>query len=375
MAPQVAARRKGEGYPAPPASGPTVGRSDPDLEAAAARVAALWRADDNAGVATDEEVAAILTAVTRALRRACRGTPFTIDTRATSILGRRLLELLRGELVRGWTDRDPPVEPALILATLTGVERLREALEPNWSEYLASRLAGPDGLELLVEVAHDLRSPLTSILFLAETLQRGQSGTVNELQHRQLGLIYSAALGLSSLASDAIDLTRNGDGVLDEKPSPFSLATLFDSVREIVLPMAEEKGLTVRLVPEGPDYRLGNPLALGRVLLNLTTNALKFTNQGYVEIRAQPKRLTRLEFSVRDTGRGINANAQRHLYEPFRRNQWRSGYCFSGTGLGLAICRKLVAAMGSELQLETRAGWGTRFYFELKLPVPPQVAL
>ena len=227
---------------------------------------------------------------------------------------------------------------------------------------------GPDGLELFVEVVHDLRSPLTSILFLAETLQRGRSGDVTNLQQRQLGLIYSAALGLSGLVSNALELAGGTDELLDSEPSPLSLSELLESVAAIALPMAEEKGLQITVSPAQPDSRLGQPVALSRAVLNLTTNALKFTDTGSVEIRATPRGATRLEFSVRDTGPGINPDALTYLYQPFRRARGRDGYCFSGTGLGLAISRKLVAAMGAELKLET-GSWGTLFYFELDLPV------
>jgi signal transduction histidine kinase len=105
--------------------------------------------------------------------------------------------------------------------------------------------------------------------------------------------------------------------------------------------------------------------------LNLTTNALKFTDEGYVEITTSAKGLNGVEFSVRDTGRGISKEAIASLYLPFRRSRSRrgaSGYHFSGTGLGLAMCRKLLEAMGSELKYETRPDWGTRFFFELDLP-------
>ncbi len=215
---------------------------------------------------------------------------------------------------------------------------------------------------------HDLRSPLTSILFLAETLQRGQSGPVNEVQHRQVGLIYSAALGLSALVADAIELARGGDELADGDPSPFSVAELMESVRTIVRPMAEEKGLAVRLLPPNVDHRLGFPVALSRVLLNLTTNALKFTEQGFVELLCEETTGNRVTFAVRDTGPGVNPEALATLFQPFRRARGRHGYCFSGTGLGLAITRKLVEAMHSTLALETRANWGTRFSFELDLP-------
>ena len=170
------------------------------------------------------------------------------------------------------------------------MEELHQALEPDWSQHFADRLSGPDGMELVVEVAHDLRSPLTSILFLAETLQRARSGPINAVQERQLGLIYSAAFGLSSLASDVIELARGGDRLVDLDPLPFSVADIFESVRDIVQPIAEEKGLQVRLQMPTDDFRVGYPVALSRVLLNLTTNALKFTADGYVEVRGRAPR-------------------------------------------------------------------------------------
>ena len=102
------------------------------------------------------------------------------------------------------------------------------------------------------------------------------------------------------------------------------------------------------------------------MLLNLTTNALKFTEEGFVEIAARDKDLTRVEFSVYDTGRGIDPKAQVTLFLPFRRSVEGEGHRFSGTGLGLALCRRLVEVMGSTLQVETRAGWGTRFSFDLE---------
>jgi signal transduction histidine kinase len=219
----------------------------------------------------------------------------------------------------------------------------------------------------LAEIAHDLRSPLTSILTLAETLRCGGSGPVTGVQQRQLGLIYSAALALSATASDLIELAHGGDRLAQKAPSTFALTDILDSVRDIVRPMAEEKRVELAFQLEAADRRQGYPLALSRVLLNLTTNALKFTDQGRVEVSARALTPTEVEFAVRDTGRGIREEALATLYEPFRNVPGR-GSCFSGTGLGLMICRRLVEAMGSELQLETRAGWGTRFFFKLELP-------
>jgi signal transduction histidine kinase len=254
-----------------------------------------------------------------------------------------------------------------MIRMLGSLEAVRAAIEPDWRQHFASRLSGPNGLELAVEVAHDLRSPLTSILFLAETLQSGHSGPVTDLQSRQLGLVYSAALGLSELASNVIELARGGGRLAEDQPLPFSVGELLHSVRDMVRPMAEEKGLEVRLLPPASDHRLGHSDALSRVLLNLTTNALKFTEEGFVEIVAREKNLTQLEFSVRDTGKGIAPHALDTLYLPFRRSVAGDGYHFSGTGLGLALSRRLVEVMGSELHVESRPAWGTRFYFDLQL--------
>jgi signal transduction histidine kinase len=282
-------------------------------------------------------------------------------------LARRLLELFRAQLIETWLAA-PPAAPDEILRTLQGVERVRREQEPDWAEYFASRLTGPDALELVVEVAHDLRSPLTSILFLAETLLHGQSGPVNAIQYRQLGLIYGAALGLSSIASDVMELARGGDRLVDRQVVPFSVLEIMESVQDIVCPIAEEKSLALEIHPPDTHQRLGHPLALSRVLLNLTTNALKFTDSGRVEIHARPTAIDRIEFAVRDTGRGISGEALESLFQPFRRTRARNEYCFSGTGLGLAICNKLVKAMNSELQIDTALNKGTRFFFELELP-------
>jgi signal transduction histidine kinase len=103
--------------------------------------------------------------------------------------------------------------------------------------------------------------------------------------------------------------------------------------------MAEEKGLSVHLRPSAVDLRIGYPVALSRVLLNLTCNALKFTEHGFVEVAAVAKDEVHVEFSVRDTGAGIDPQALNRLYQPFRRVRGRTGMTFSGTGLGLSITR------------------------------------
>jgi signal transduction histidine kinase len=323
-----------------------------------------WRKDLGTPPAA-QEIADLMVVLAAAIHEAQCPDGHPVSERAHSELGRCLLEMLRAEVVRGWADSG--VADAELAPLLVAIERVRDAIAPTPAEQFAAHLAGADGMELLVDVAHDLRSPLTSILFLAETLQRGQSGSVNDVQRRQLGLIYTAALGLSSVTSDIIDLTRS-EQLVEPAPVPFSVAGVLEAVHDIVRPIAEEKQLALRVQAPNVDERLGHPVALSRVLLNLTANALKFTDTGQVEILTREIGPARVEFAVRDSGKGIDPAIVATLYDPMRKAVGRPGRLFSQTGLGLTICRKLAHAMGTELQVETRQGWGTRFYFELDLP-------
>ena len=235
----------------------------------------------------------------------------------------------------------------------------------------ASSLAGPGGLELVVEMAHDLRSPLSSILMLVEFLKSGESGPVTDTQRRQLSLIHTAALGLCSTASDVIELARNSERLTDRRRQPFSVSESLDAVKRMLMPMAAEKGLEFRFAGPATDRRDGWERAISRVLLNLSTNALKYTDRGFVELSAREVHGNpqQIEFAVLDSGRGIDASELESLYEPFRERTTQRGHQFSSSGLGLAICRKLVLAMDSTLRLETAPGRGSRFSFVLTLPV------
>jgi signal transduction histidine kinase len=281
-------------------------------------------------------------------------------------LGRELIE----------SRPDPMVAPALLDAVRTW-SALRDALSnasgsdagllEDEREDLRARMQGSDAFDLLVEIAHDFRSPLTSILFLAETIRDGHSGEVSDLQRSQLGLVYSAAFGLAAAASDVVDLARRGRGLVDEEPEPYALPEVFRDVERLVSPIAEEKGLALRIVVPPHGRARGHPHALSRVLLNLTTNALKFTDSGAVEIGVRRMPHGRIEFYVQDTGRGIPEARQKDLFHPFKKRLGESqeGHFFSGSGVGLTIARRLVRAMGSELRFKTSDEEGTRFFFQL----------
>ena len=232
----------------------------------------------------------------------------------------------------------------------------------------AATADGGAALDLAVEVAHDIRSPLAAILFLADMMRTGRSGAVSELQQQQLGMIYGAALGLNQLACDLIDFVRGGRDIVDREPVPFSLAELLSGVADLVRPTAEEKGLTLRLVLPDECSRVGSPAALGRILLNLTSNAIRHTTVGAVTVSVRELSPTRAIFAVEDTGRDIPAAVVPQLFQPYRRAPDTDGSAFSSAGLGLAICHRLVDALGGELHVSTGAGQGARFWFELDLP-------
>lgn len=283
------------------------------------------------------------------------------------LLTRRLAEALTAAILERWRgERCPGAE--VCMEVLTGLHELNVQTLPDGARDFAGRLADPDGYELVVEMAHDLRSPLTAVTFLAETLRTGHSGPVTELQETQLDLIYSASVGLTAIVSDVVDLAHARGNPLHGDPEAFCIESVFQGVTDVVGPMADAKGIELRRNLGVTHEVLGHPLALNRILANLVINGLKFTEHGWVELSARPVQNGHIEFGVRDTGRGISAENQEKLYEPFRKSSGRHGSFFSSSGLGLSIARRLLLAMDTDLELETRPDWGTRFSFTLELP-------
>ena len=307
--------------------------------------------------------------LTENIRQALAGDSVVLGTFPPFIPVRRMLELLRRAfLERSETLDAPGPGETTALEVIKAMERVQQAIDEDAAHRFAARLSAQDAQQLVVEMAHDMRSPLGSILILAERLRYGGAGPLTPIQERQLGLVYSAAFGLSALAGDVIELARGGTTLMDQPPMPFLISDVLQSIMDILRPMAEEKRLTVRCVGPEADLRIGYQAALNRVLLNLATNAIKFTNVGSVDVTVRQLDRSRLEFSVKDTGRGIPPQVMSHLFEAFRQRQITGDYAFSSAGLGLSICKKLITAMGGELGVETELEKGTRFHFELDLP-------
>lgn len=333
------------------------------IESAVADVVARWPYGDHSRLtASDVETTA------RVLARALEeddAAPPQLEGLLPFVPARRILEWLRAAVLER---ADAVADARALLRVGRNFEHLQRHLDAHAAQRFVTRLTGTDAQQLIVEMAHDMRSPLGSILILAERLRAGAGGELTPVQQRQLGLIYSAAFGLSSLAGDVIELARGGTTLVEQLPLPFSVADVLQSVLDILRPMAEEKRLTMTASGPRADLRMGHSSALNRVLLNLTTNAIKFTSSGSVAVTCRELDRSRIEFSVQDTGRGIPKHVLDNLFEAFRQRQAPGDYAFSSAGLGLSICQLLVRAMGGELAVETELERGTRFYFTLDLP-------
>jgi two-component system CheB/CheR fusion protein len=192
-------------------------------------------------------------------------------------------------------------------------------------------------------------------------------------QREYLGMVQRSADALLAIIEDILDFSKIEAGRLELDPVPFALR---DAIRESLAPLAvrgREKGLDVRVEvePSVPDDVVGDQGRLRQILINLVSNAIKFTHQGSVSLRvgtdspggSDP---VVLHFAVADTGIGIPPDKHGVIFEPFRQADGSTTREFGGTGLGLAICRTLVTAFGGVIWVESRAG-GTTFHFTAAL--------
>jgi len=342
------------------------------LTGAAADVASSWSFGPHV-TASPIDMRSSVGVLADAVRRAATGGSPDVRGLPAFVPARRIIERLRGAFLEHAEAPDVRDQAEDVVAILRAIERVQVSMDLDAAHRFASRLTGQDAQQLVVEMAHDMRSPLGSILILAERLRGGAGGELSPIQQRQLGLVYSAAFGLSALAGDVIELARGGTTLVDTDSIAFSVSDVLQSIMDILRPMAEEKRLEMRATGPSADVRIGHPSALNRVLLNLATNAIKFTNTGSVEISTLEIDRSRVEFSVQDTGRGIPDQVMGSLFEAFRQRQTPGDYAFSSAGLGLSICQKLIAAMGGELHVATELEKGTRFYFTLDLAQPEQL--
>jgi len=346
---------------------PVAGVTHALITRAIRRIETRWKetADGPADLAA---IAPILAAAALAVDRGDASCIDALARRPSLRLTMQLVDLLQDELLTLW--RSGECSPGHVLPTLDRLRRVRADLEWRLQQLPGATRAGLDGFEFLIEFVHDMRSPLSSLQLLADRLQQGWSGPLTPLQLRQLRLMYAAAHALNTVTTNALQLTRECDQLEEPEARPFSVTKLLSEVQDVVGTLAIQKGLEVNFIRPDMDRRVGHPIELQRILLNLVTNALKFTRAGRVTVSATDQEHDHVEFAVQDTGPGIPLDAQGTLFQPFHRHGDGSHATFSATGLGLAITQRLVRALGGRLQYETAEGKGTRFSFVLDLPVP-----
>jgi PAS domain S-box-containing protein len=243
---------------------------------------------------------------------------------------------------------------------LEGTERANAGLE-------AADLAKN---QFLTNMSHELRTPLNAILGFTGTLLMEMAGPLTDEQRKQLRTVQVNGKHLLSLINDLLDLAKIESGKVEVNIEPVGCR---DVLQEVVLgmrPLAEEKGIELGLVLPKDDVQVrSDRRALSQILINLTNNAIKFTDEGFVQLEMSQDRsdgAAVARFSVADSGRGIEPEDQKQLFAAFEQIGASTTRHSEGTGLGLYICQRLAALIDGAISFESEFGKGTTFTLELR---------
>ncbi len=230
----------------------------------------------------------------------------------------------------------------------------------------------------LATMSHEIRTPLSGLLGMLELLDHS---LLDREQRETLGIARDAGRAMGRIIDDILDHARIVAGKLEIVPEPVSVRQLLRRVVKTYQAVASAKDLTLRLVddPRLNKALLADPFRLLQVLGNLVSNSIKFTNDGYVEVRAElmpagsaraglPDDNQTVQFSVIDTGIGMSAESQARLFQPFEQASTDTARLYGGTGLGLAICRRLVELMNGTVTLQSVPGSGTTMRVTISFP-------
>ncbi len=252
------------------------------------------------------------------------------------------------------------------------IYKLRKARADAERNAAAAESASRAKAQFLAMMSHEIRTPMNGILGVADLLR---TMAPNREQKRLLDILTSSGGSLLRIINDILDFSKMEADRLELHASPFEVRALVDELDHLLAPSARARNVSfaIELDPAIPAGVNGDRQRLTQVLLNLGTNAVKFTDHGEIRLamraHAAPAGVARIEFSMRDTGIGMDEEALSKLFTPFTQfadGQQRRG---GGTGLGLVIARKLVGLMGGELDVLSSSGKGSIFSFTIDLPV------
>ena len=224
-------------------------------------------------------------------------------------------------------------------------------------------------------VSHELRTPLNAILGYADMLQEAVYGLLPDKQRGVVERIMANIGHLLSLTNNLLDQAQIEAGTLTLNVTSFSPADLIDSVHGVMSVLTQTKGLKLisQIADDVPTTLFGDRQRLHQILVNLVSNAIKFTEQGTVHVRGYRPDAAHWALEVSDTGHGIPAEAQAYIFEPFRQADDSLTREYTGAGLGLSIVKQLTEMMGGEIMMTSEVGRGSTFTVVLPL-VPTQGA-
>jgi signal transduction histidine kinase/FixJ family two-component response regulator len=252
------------------------------------------------------------------------------------------------------------------------VSKLRTARADAERNAAAAESASRAKAQFLAMMSHEIRTPMNGILGVADLLR---NMAPNREQKRLLDILASSGGSLLRIINDILDFSKMEVDRFELHASPFELRALIDELEHLLAPSARARNVSFVIVfdPALPAGVEGDRQRLTQVLLNLGTNAVKFTDHGEVRLELQahaaPAGMTRIGFSLSDTGIGMDKDAMARLFTPFAQFADSQHHRGGGTGLGLVIARKLVGLMGGQIAVKSVLGKGSTFSFTIDLPV------